>query len=189
MAKPVGKLARRYARAFVRAVQDTRGSEGRPTPAQQVAAELDRFIAAWNGQSELSQSIVNPMFEKGERQKALAAVAEVLGLSDIARRLLDLVFERDRIPFIEQIVAAFKELADEAAGVVHVEVSVARRISDEERRRIEDSLRQKIAGSLSFVWNTRPELLGGMVIRFGGKVIDGSLQGRLERIERALLAA
>lgn len=189
MAKLAGKLARRYANAFLRAVTDEQGADGSPTPAQRVAQSLEQFAEIWRQSPELSRSMLNPMFDKDERLKALHEVARAAGMPDVALRLLTVVFERDRIQIFDQIVEAFKNLADSAAGVVHVQVALARGISDDERGKIEETLRHKIGGSLRFAWSVDPELLGGMVIRYSGKVVDGSLQGRLERMERMMMAS
>lgn len=189
MAKLAGKLARRYANAFLRAVTDEQGAEGSPTPAQRVAQSLEQFAELWRTNPEFSRSMLNPMFNKDERYRALQGVAQAAGVPDVALRLLTVVFERGRIQIVDQIIEAFKDLADSAAGVVRVQVALARPISDEERGKIEDTLRQKIGGSLQFAWSVDSELLGGMVIRYGGKVVDGSLQGRLERMERMMMAS
>lgn len=189
MAKDYTKLASRYARALLRTVERELGSAGSPTPAQHVARSLSEFAAVWTREEELSSSIVNPMFEKGQRLEALITVAKLAELPEVARRFLRVVFERERIAALPEIAETFRQKADEAAGVVQVEVSVARPVDAEEVRNIESGLAQQISGRLEFHWSVDPALIGGMVVRYQGKVLDGSLSGRLERIERQLMGA
>lgn len=194
MSKAAGKLANRYARALLRAVEREQGSEGEPSPAQRVAAGLSEFVSIWENEKLLSDSILNPMFDKGERQNALLAIARQVGLEDVLIRFFEVVFDRDRIAALPEIATAFAALADAAAGMVRVEVVTARGISDDERGRIQESLGGRLfaqsgsAKRLEFHWKISPEIMGGMVVKFGGKVLDGSVKGRLERIERALVA-
>ena len=194
MSKAAGKLANRYARALIRAVEREQGSVGEPSPAQQVAGALSGFVPTWETEKILSTSIQNPMFDKGERQNALLQIARDAGLQDVLIRFLEVVFDRDRIAALPEISTAFSTLADASAGMVRVEVVTARGISDDERWKIQENLGGRLfaqsgtAKRLEFHWKISPEIMGGMVVKFGGKVLDGSVKGRLERIERALVA-
>ncbi len=187
MSQNYGKLAQRYAKALLRAVENEQGREGTPTPAQRVAQALAEFAGLWSEVPELSGSLVNPMFAQEERCKALLEIARRAEIPDVAQRFVRLVFERDRIAAFPAIAEAFAELADESAGVQQVVVTVARDISDNESRDIESQLSERIGGNLEFSWSVDPSILGGMVVRYSGKVLDGSLGGKLDRLERQLM--
>ncbi len=181
MAKTPGKLANRYAKALLNVVKSDGGRS-----AQDVAAELSSFAGVWSSDATLADSIINPMFERGQRSAALLEVAKAAGASDLLQRFLRILFERDRIAVLPEIAEAFEAAADEAAGVVKVSVTLARDIADEERGAIAEKISQQIDGRLEFSWSTDPDIIGGMLIQYGGNVVDGSLRGRLERIERKL---
>ena len=186
MSQQYGKLAKRYAKALLQAVVREQGSAGSPSPAQALAGQLSGFARLWNEVPELSGTIVNPMFDKSERLRALLEVAARAGASGQLPRFLQVVFERERIAALPEMAAAFAELADTAAGMVQVGIAVAREVQHEEMRSIEADLKSRIPGNLSFSWRIEPELIGGMVVTYAGKVLDGSVRGRLERIERKL---
>ena len=186
MAKSYGKLAYRYAKALLRAVLTAQGNDGTPTPAQFVSRSLDGFAEVWKNQGELSETIINPMFEKQQRLAALMQVALLAEMPEVARDFLKLVFEHDRIRALPEIAGAFRGLADEAAGVVQVSVITAKDLAEDEAQEIEHNLRSSIAGQLVLSWQVDEQILGGVIVRFGGKVLDGSLRGRLERIRHEL---
>jgi F-type H+-transporting ATPase subunit delta len=186
MAKTVGKLATRYAKALLAAVIREQGSQGSPTPAQSVAKALKEFAGLWQREHSLSVSLQNPMFEKNERANALVKIAEEAGLPDIAVRFLRVCFERERIAALPEIAQAFSDAADADAGILQVEIITARSISTEETKAIEQGLTSQLHGTLSFRWRIEPEILGGLIVRYGGKILDGSLAGRLTRIEHKL---
>ena len=187
MAKRAGRLAQRYAKALLRTVEGELGKSGEPSPAQQLASGLRSFAMLWLEERELSSSLLNPMFPKNERLRALLALAEHAALPQIARNFLRVVFERDRIAVFPEIAQAFALLADEAAAVVRVKVTVAREIPGEEVRSIQLDLRHRIPGKPEFSWAVEPAILGGLIVEYAGKVLDGSLSGQLNRIERKLL--
>lgn len=183
MAENIGKLAQRYARALYKVVTEDLGGSGVPTPAQETASALVEFAELWQSSSDFSSTIVNPMFESEQRLNALLALARRAGLNEVAQRFLRVVFEKERIAAFPEIALAFAELADREAGVVQVEVTLARDVSDEEKRSIEGSLMTHISGTLSVTWQIDSSLLGGMKVCYQGKILDGSLSGRLSKIE------
>ncbi|HQH28403.1 MAG TPA: ATP synthase F1 subunit delta, partial [Oligoflexia bacterium] len=123
---------------------------------------------------------------RGDRLRALLRLAAQDSLPDVLLRGLSVVFENDRIAALPEIARAFSDIADRDAGVVGVAVTVARDVEQYEVQQIEARLRQQIDGDLRFEWKVNPELIGGMVVRYQGKVVDGSLSSRLDLIESKL---
>lgn len=189
MAKVSGKLANRYAKALYDALTKEEGAAGSPSPAQIAAAELRSFSNLWQQEKDLEKYLLNPLYRKNERRTALVEVAKRAGFSDLAQRFVGVLFDRDRLLALSEISRTFSELADREAGVVRVSVSVARAISDSEKQEIKSRLLSQIKGQLELSWEEDSSLLGGIVVRYQGKVLDGSVSGRLERIEKNLMIA
>ena len=196
MAKKLGKLASRYARALYKSANE----DGSIRP-EDIAELLEQFAGVWQREMGLQHIVLSPMFEADKRAGVLADVAKAAGLPEILQRFLNVLIERDRMAYFVEIVAAFRAVVDQTAGVVKVQVTTARPVVAEERAVIEKNItRQLQAGgsggghqtgapfqSAVFSGYEDPQLIGGMVVRYGGMVLDGSLQGRLEKIERGLL--
>ena len=186
MAKSEGKLANRYAKALLRATSEMLGVADISQASLQVADQLSNVAQAWKEAPELSYYVISPMYPHEERLKALLAVAESLGVSDIGKRFLSVVFQRDRINSLPDIISAYKELAEKAAGIVHVNIKTAMPIDDNEKSHIEGVAKQKISENSIFCWEVDPTILGGMIMMFNGKVLDGSLSGKLSKLEETL---
>ena len=187
MSKTNSRLASRYAKSLLLAVEEELGVDGKPTPAQKIAEELTGFIEVWNSHMELSEAVVNPMFPREERLLALEAVSKKVKLSKVAGRFVALVFTKDRISHIADIVASFCRVADAHAGVIQVEVTVVKKLDKSEQQSIESSLSQFIEGELDFSWIYDSSILGGMIVTYGSNKLDGSVKGRLEAVEQQLL--
>ena len=82
---------------------------------------------------------------------------------------------------------AFSELADKSAEVGKVEVSSARSLSAEERNEISQGVARRLQGSTEYSWTVDETLIGGIILAFDGKIIDGSVRGRMTRIREQLL--
>lgn len=176
MSKRAGKLATRYARALIKVIE--------PGNSVQLSEELKKVADFWTEKKELRDVILNPMFDKAQRQAAFLSLFNEL--SPELNRFLTVIFEKDRIVHLPEISAQFSELAARQANKVAVSVKVARGISAEESRELELSLGQHIPGHLEFTWQVDPSIIGGLLVEYQGKILDGTLSGKLERIEKAL---
>ena len=187
-AKHSGKLAARYAKALLRSLGSSAlVVSGGLSPAQSIAAELKAFHGVVTGNADLSLVLLTPMFKRDDRKNALEGVAKAANVSEHAGKFLALLFERDRLDVLGEIAQAFSDLADRAAKIVPVDVTTARVVPADEVKSVEQSLGRSIQGTPRFSWSVDETLLGGMVISYEGRVLDGSLRGRLDRLERTLV--
>ena len=176
MAKRAGKIASRYAKALLK-VSDN------------LSDDLTKVSQTWKESKELKDVILNPMFDKSQRQKALTTLASQIGVDKVTQRFLAVVFDKDRVSFLPEIVTEYIRLAAEKANNVDVQVLVAKEITESESRDLEKTLSEVISGNLNFNWSVEPSLIGGILVKYQGKVLDGTIKGKLERIERELLGA
>lgn len=181
MSKRNTKLAGRYASALLKAVVDSKED------AAEVATELAAIAELWESNSQLSSSLQNPLFSKQERMQSLKIIMESLGLSGVVQRFVTIVFERDRIKALAELSEIFSQRVEKAAGIIRVSVKVARELSTEEKSEIESSLAAQLQGQAEYDWLVDPEILGGLVVEYEGHILDGSVSGRLDRLERELL--
>lgn len=184
MKKRSGKLARRYAKALMNTVLERAGQGA----VGAVVEGLDRFVAVFQEREELRDALLSPMFARDQQMTALKGVGESLALPKELIQFLLLTFERGRMVVVPEVAVSFRELANELSRVIEVEVVTAATLSAEERSEMQRSLERLIAGTPVFSWVVDAEIIGGMIVRYGGKVVDGSIRGRLESIERELLA-
>jgi F-type H+-transporting ATPase subunit delta len=164
-------LARRYARALSELAGST-------ADAEKLADQLGLFTEAMAQSPELQKLIANPSFSS-EREKAVLAVAEHLGLSELARRAIRYLIAHDRLPVVSEIVPALRRLLEVKTGKVRAELRTVGPLSADRVQRIRAAL-ERITGRLVVVeQKTDPELIGGVVATIGSVVYDGSLRSQL----------
>lgn len=189
------KLGLRYARALLRAIERTHGgvasgtNGSAATPAQKNAELLTRFVATLKGTPHFEDSLVNPMFSREEREKALMSALRLFNPDDTLASFVRVCFDRDRIAIIGDVATAFVELADRAAGVVEVDITTAREVDLFERSKVELMVKEKVTGTPKFVWTCDPQILGGMIIQIGDRVVDSSISSRLDQYKTQLVKA
>lgn len=120
-----------------------------------------------------------------------ALIRKVFGAS-LPKTLMNfllIVVDKRRQRLLVAIAREFHTLVDERQGRVHVEISLARAIDDATLEALTARLGDLLGKEVVPTVRVKPELLGGVVIRTGDTMYDGSLRRRLARMRRSLLVA
>ncbi|MEC1520628.1 F0F1 ATP synthase subunit delta [Neobacillus niacini] len=100
-----------------------------------------------------------------------------------------ILIDRHREDEIIEVANQFFELANEEKGVANAEVYSTRELTEAEREAISATFAAKIGKKSLRIENiVDSELLGGIKLRIGNRIYDGSLRGKLDRLERKLLS-
>jgi F-type H+-transporting ATPase subunit delta len=99
------------------------------------------------------------------------------------RALLDLLAENGRVGYLPEIAEQFEELVAEDQNVADVEVISAVPLDARQTDRLADALRGRLKRDVRLHCRTDAGLIGGAIVRAGDLLIDGSLKGKLARLE------
>jgi len=108
------------------------------------------------------------------------------GAQDAFHNLLGLLFDNRRLPLLPEIAGLFDELRFEAERVVRAKVTSAATLADAELETIKAALRKRFGREVEVETAIDESLIGGALIDAGDVVIDGSVRGKLERLQSAL---
>ena len=180
MPKTSGKLAKRYARALL-GVAKAQGDD-----LSALTEKLSTLSDLTRANEELATALQNPLFSKKGKWGAIEKISDLVGLSPAGKNFLRVVVDKDRVGSLVEIAEAFSEEVDQDSGVFRVEVTAAEKLPDQEVEQIEKGFRAKVDGKPAFDWKFDPEILGGLIFRYQGRLVDGSVRGRLNRLERQL---
>jgi len=171
--------ARRYAEAaFETALRDKTVETWR--------RELDA-AAALLADPAIAEAVRNPSIATTVREEAVRS-----GLSkNVSAPVLNLILfmiRRARIEDLARVAAEFGRLDDQRNGIVHATATSASALEPTEIRALTARLEQMTGGTVELSVETDPSLLGGLVVRVGDRLIDGSVRGRLERLRSQLVS-
>jgi F-type H+-transporting ATPase subunit delta len=173
-------LARRYARALLEVADREEGGV-----ALALRDELRAFAALVWGHPALRRALLNPGLGSERRRRALAALAERAGASTLLRRLVDLLAARDRVALLPEVADAYGELSNAARGVVSAEAVSAAALSEAQGR----ALAAALGAAVELRRRVDPSLVGGLLVRMGGRTYDGTVRTQLAALRRRLAAA
>ena len=102
------------------------------------------------------------------------------------RALVDLLAENGRLDYLPEIALQFEQLVADDQNVADVEVTSAVPLDERQKSRLATALRARLKREVRLSCSTDAGLIGGAVVRSGDLLIDGSLKGKLERLETDL---
>jgi F-type H+-transporting ATPase subunit delta len=117
------------------------------------------------------------------------AQANLSGLHPLVQNLVNLLFDKRRIEVLRGLGAAFRRRALEERGAAEGVVESARPLAEGELSELARALGPRLGKELVLTNKIDPTLLGGLRVVVESKMIDASLQGRLEGLRKRLLAA
>ena len=118
------------------------------------------------------------------------AIGNVLpGVSPLARNLLSLMVSRGLVEQISQVEEEYLRLLDQHRGRERVEVSSAVPLESQQREHIRRFVQAMINREVVLEARVDPSILGGLILRVGDKLLDGSTKARLEGMRKELQTA
>jgi F-type H+-transporting ATPase subunit delta len=171
-------LARRYATALFSAALE----EG---VVEQVRREIDDFRELLSRDDSLLRYLLSPQVLTEDK---IALVRRVFGgrITRLFEDFLVFLIEKKRVEYTEDILDAYVKLYEQHAGIVTVRAITAVPLSERLERKLLEKLTAQTGKTIRLVKEVDPEIIGGMVILYEGKIVDGSVRFHLERLRRNL---
>ena len=173
------KIARRYAKALLNIGRED-GNYDR------YCEELDAFTAVFQQEEHLREVLRNPTFNIPRRQAIIEEIGKRLNLSPIAINFLQLLVDKDRMMYLPDVAALYRELVDEAAGRARVKLISAQDLSKKKIEELTQGLQALVGKQVIMEVATDPSLIGGVVARIGDTVYDGSVKAQLAQLKEIL---
>ncbi|MGE5594214.1 MAG: ATP synthase F1 subunit delta [Betaproteobacteria bacterium] len=152
---------------------------------QAVAGELAEVTRILASVPLLKRTLNDPGIPAEERR---SIVSDVLGdiLSPVTLGLLDLLIDENQVNTVHAVATMYQRLLDEDRGVVRAHVTSAVKLSPADVETLRAGLAQKLSGSVAIEQEVDPGILGGLIVRVGDTVFDGSVAGRLRKLREEL---
>jgi len=151
------------------------------------AAEVSGFAQGVAESDELRAVLFNPEVETRVKKQVVASLAE--GANPLVANFLQVLIDRGRIAELEEVARAFEERVARAQGRLEVEAVTAVPLPGDLRDRIVERIREKTGSEVDLTESVDPDVVGGLLLRFGGLVVDGSVRHRIEELRQTMRSA
>ena len=169
-----------YARALFAAAREAHAVEP-------VGRDLGDFVAALAASASLRDVLADPQVDTSAKQRILVEITR--GGQMLVANTLQLMLERGRFGLVVELCEAYEALAATEADLVRVEVTSAMELSAAARERITARVAQTAGRRVELAARVDPDIIGGLVLRVGDVIVDGSVQARIRQLRRRLATA
>lgn len=147
--------------------------------------ELQFIIDTFKMYPEFYDLFKSPLLKVDEKKKV---VSEVFGekLSQEMNNFLKIILDKRRAYYIEQIKLEYEKMVNKHKGIIKAVAVTAIPLSDEEKNSLEEKLSKLTGKSIKLTNEIDKSLLGGVLVKLGDKVIDGTVKSRLEELKESL---
>jgi len=171
-------IARRYALA----ISESAGEKNR---ADRVDEDVDLVRLSLDGSPDLERFFQSPIVS---RAKKVAVIRTLFSerIDDVTLGFTLLLVEQRREGMVRRILDAYRDLRDEQQGFVSVVARSAHPIGSDEKQRLIDSVGQITGSKVRLETEVDGSLMGGIVLRVGDTVYDGSVMNKLAALRERL---
>ena len=172
-------LAERYATALFELADERRVLDA-------VAGDLRELRTMLHESGDLVRLLRSPVVSRDGQAKAVAALAERAGLAGLTRDFLGLVAQNRRLFAVPAMIEAYLKKLAERRGEITAEVTVAHPLNEARHAALLEQLRRTVGARVVVDIRVDPSLLGGMIVKIGSRMVDASLNSRLQRLRLAM---
>ncbi len=175
-ASAASKIAERYATALIETGEQSKAIDS----IEKDFSELSNMI---DQSSDLATLINSPLYSSTEQGSALWDLAQKAGFNKLTANFLGVLVQNRRLDILKDVIAAFGRELARRRGQVNAKVVSAVKLTAEQERALQDSLKKSLGFNVTLDMSVDPALLGGMIVTVGSKMIDDSVRRKLERLK------
>jgi F-type H+-transporting ATPase subunit delta len=152
----------------------------------QVADDLRQLAAMIEASDDLRRLVRSPVISRGDQSKAMQALLEKAGAADLTRNFVGVVASNRRLFALTDIIKDYLMVLAGRRGEMTAEVSSAKALTDAQQAEIITALESSVGGKVALNSTVDPDLIGGLVVKIGSRMVDSSLQTKLQHLKLAM---
>ena len=171
-------VARRYARALVAHAEQAKSTND-------VDSDVELIQASLEGSAELRRFFSDPMIGDDKKQRVVTSLFEKR-VHEATFAFLGMLIEKGREPLLASILDSYNSIRNKQRGIIEAQVRVALPMSSKEENKIQKSLEAMTGLKVEVKTEIDPSIMGGIIIRVGDTVYDGSVNHQLTTLKDRL---
>lgn len=155
--------------------------------ADEVAEELQSIGELIESDADFAAFVDSPLITGRAKSESLEKIFSGQ-VSDLTLRFLRVLAEHDRSQLLRWLAQAYQRERDNRAGRIDVEITTAVTLDESQRSLLRGRLAGVMGGDVILHQQVDPDLIGGLVVRVGDTLFDGSIRQQLEQLREQVIA-
>ena len=172
-------IAKRYARALFEIAREEKRIES-------IYDEVKSFSSLLEENINLMDFLANPVFERSDKKEVIGEILQKTGMSLITSNFLKLLVDKKRIDVLPQIEMCYQQYMDDVLHRARVHVKTAFALSEAILEKMKGKLEKYTGKNVEMIIDEDSSLVGGVVVRVGDILYDGSIKTQLAGIRELI---
>jgi len=172
-------VAERYATALFELARDAGTLD-------EIEADLKRFAVLVAESADLKRLVRSPVFSADEQRRAISAVLDKAEIGGLVGNFVRVAAQNRRLFAVPDMITAFGRLLASYRGEVSAEVTSAEPLSETHLGDLKAALKASLGKDVSLETHVDSSLIGGLIVRVGSRMIDGSIKTKLNSLKLAM---
>jgi F-type H+-transporting ATPase subunit delta len=151
-----------------------------------VSASLATLKAALTESDDFCTLTTSPLIGREASAAGAAAAVDAMGLDPLTKNFVGVLARNRRLGKLGAIIRAFNLLAASHRGEITAEVTSARPLAGDQVEALKSNLRSSYGSDIAVDLQVDPDILGGLVVKVGSQMIDGSIRTKLNTLAQAM---
>lgn len=173
------RAAKRYATALFSTAQQLNALEA-------VRKEVGAVIHIIASSKELELLLGSPIVKNTDKKAIVEKIVSAPNVSEILKNMLLLMIDKGRAGLINQMCQGYVDLYNKASNIQPVTIVSASDLAQEQRSAIESKVAAYTGKSIESSYKVDPSLIGGLIVKMGQQVLDGSVVNQLRELKKEL---
>jgi F-type H+-transporting ATPase subunit delta len=175
----ISGVAMRYARALFELAHEQKAVDA-------VASDMAALEKAISESHELARFVSSPLFGAQQQRAVFEALLGKMKAHALSRRLVEVLIANGRLGLLAQVARGFQALLARERGEVSVRAITAEPLGAAQRKKLQDALARALGRKVDVDNEVNPEIIGGLVLHVGSRMIDASVRSRLFSLQGML---
>ena len=175
----MASMAGRYAAALFEIAKDEKQFA-------QVEKDVKTFQGMLDASEDLRRLVRSPVISAENQATALADLLQKAEISNLTANFLKVIARNRRLFAVADMLKNFRALLARERGEVSADVASAHPLSAEQMNALKDTLKAQMGKDVQINTRVDPNLLGGLVVKVGSRMIDSSLRTKLNNLKVAM---
>ncbi|WP_372884078.1 F0F1 ATP synthase subunit delta [Shimia sp.] len=172
-------IAERYAKAIFEIAKETKSLA-------ELESGLDDLSSVLAESADVRDLINSPVYTREVQGKAIAGIADKMGLQPMLKNALSLMAEKRRLFVMPQLVEQLRAMIAEEKGEVTADVVSAKALTKTQSEKLAKTLAARVGKDVKINATVDEALIGGLVVKVGSKMIDTSIASKLSSLQNAM---
>ena len=151
-----------------------------------IEKDVDALEVALGSSADFRDLIASPIYSRDAQGKAIIAIAKKMKLSGNVTNLLGLMASKRRLFVLPQLIRALRDLIADENDEVTADVIAAKEMTQAQQDKLAKTLKASVGKDVKINLAVDENLIGGLIVKVGSKMIDTSIRSRLANLQNAM---